>query len=82
MTWCVAEELLRDWMGHAAMDGWCPLYWACVTLAPTTNLVQHVCEDHDEDTMHLEHHENLARTVEVRSTVSVQEDFDDINSRS
>ena len=53
-----------------------------MTLTLATKSVQHICEDHDEDTMHLEHHENLANTVEGRSTVLVQEDFDDINSAS
>ena len=75
------KNMLRDWMSNAATDGWCA-DWACVTLAPTTISVQHICEDHEEDTVHLEHHENLANTVEARSTVSGQVDFDDINSAS
>ena len=73
--------MLRDWMRHAATDGWCA-DWACVTPATTTISVHHTCEDHDEDTVHLENHEMLANTVEWRSTVFVQEDFDDTNSAS
>ena len=53
-----------------------------MTPAPTTISVQHMCEDHDEDTVHLEHHEILANTAEGRSTVLVQEDFDDALSDS
>ena len=52
------------------------------TPATTTISVHHTCEDHDEDTVHLENHEMLANTVEWRSTVFVQEDFDDTNSAS
>ena len=55
------KNMLRDWMSNAATDGWCA-DCSCVTLAPTTISVQHICEDHDEDTVHLEHHENLANT--------------------
>ena len=50
-----------------------------MTPAPKTISVQHKCEEHDTHTVHLEHHENVA---EGRSTESVQEDFDDINSAS
>ena len=53
-----------------------------MTPAPKTISVQHFCEDHDDHTVHLEHHEILANTVEGRSIVLVQEDFDDINSAS
>ena len=62
------KDMLRDWMRHAATDGWCA-DWACVTPATTTISVHHTCEDHDEDTVHLENHEMLANTVEWRSTV-------------
>ena len=50
-----------------------------VTPAPKTISEQHTCEDHDEGTVHLEHHENLAKG---RSTVLVHKDFDDIHSAS
>ena len=53
-----------------------------MTPSPKTISVQQKCEDYDEDTMHLEHHGNLANLVEGRSTVLVQEDFDDIHSAS
>ena len=46
------KNMLRDWMSNAATDGWCA-DCSCVTLAPTTISVQHICEDHDEDTVHL-----------------------------
>ena len=45
--------MLRDWMRDVATDGWCA-DWACVTMAPTTISVQHISEDHNEDTVHLE----------------------------
>ena len=73
--------MLKDSMHNAATDGRCT-DWACVTLASKTTSVQHTCEDHDEDTMHLEDQENLAKMVEGRSIVFVQEDFDDINFAS
>ena len=63
------------------MDGWCA-DWACVTPAPKTISVQHICKDHDEDTVNLEQNDILANTVERRSTVPVQEDFEDMNSAS
>ena len=46
--------MLRDWMSNAATDGWC---------ADMTISVQHLCEDHEDDTVHSEHHENLANTL-------------------
>ena len=55
--------MFRDGMRHAATDGWCA-DWARVTTAPKTIFVQHVCEDHDEDTVHLEHHEISTNLVE------------------
>ena len=76
------KNMLRDRMSNATTHGWCADWTCVVTLAPTTISVQHICEDRDEDTMHLEHHEILANTVEKRSTVLVQEDFDDINFAS
>ena len=44
--------------------------------------VQHLCEDHEDDTVHSEHHGNLANTVGGRNTVLVQEDIDDNSSAS
>ena len=73
--------MLRDWMSNAATDGWCT-DWACVTPAPMTISVQHLCEDHDGDTVPSEHHENLANTVGDCDTVLVQEVIDDFNSAS
>ena len=75
------KNMLWDWMSNAATDGWCA-DWACVTPAPKTISVQHTCEDNGDDTVHLEHHENLANTVEGRNTVLVQEFVDDFNSAS
>ena len=51
-------------------DGWCA-DWACVTPAPETISVQHLCEDHEDDTVHSERRENLASTVGWRNTVLV-----------
>ena len=75
------KNMLRDWMSNAATDGWCT-DWACVTPAPMTISVQHLCEDHDADTVPSEHHENLANTVGECDTVLVQEVIDDFNSAS
>ena len=48
------KNMLEDWMRNAATDSWCA-DWACVTPAPKTTSVPHICEDHDEDTVRLEH---------------------------
>ena len=72
------KKKLREWMCNAATDGWCA-DWACVTPAPLTTSVQLISKDHDEDIVNLEHYEILPKG---RSTVSVQEDFDNINSAS
>ena len=44
--------------------------------------VQHLCEDHDGDTVLSEHHENLDNTVGERHRVSVQKVIDGFNSAS
>ena len=75
------KNMHRDWRSNAATDGWCA-DWACVTPAPKTISVQHICEDHEDDTVSSEHHDKLASTVGMRNTVLVQKDFDDINSAS
>ena len=75
------KNMLRDWMCTAATDGWCA-DWACVTPVPKITSVHHINEDHDEDIVNLKHDENLANAAKGRSTVLVQEDFDDTNSAS
>ena len=68
------KNMLRDWVSNAATDGWCT-DWACVAPAPMITFVQYGCEDHAENTVIWEQNENLANTVEVRSTVLVHEGF-------
>ena len=68
-------------MCNAATDGRCA-DWACVTPEPKVTSVQHFGEDHDEGTVNLEQNERWANTAEGRSTVLVQEDFEDINYAS
>ena len=70
------KNMLREWMCNAATNGWCA-DWACVTPEPKVTSVQQKGEDHDEDTENLEQKEILANTAEGRSTVSVQDDFED-----
>ena len=60
------KNMLREWVCHAATDGWCA-DWARGAPEPKVTSVQHICEDHDEGTVHLEHQENFANTVGRRS---------------